>query len=259
VAHSAPFSVKCAKTNCAEENFVSTLQTSLPIRGLPDHQVQTTWWGHLVWVLAAAALGWAEAAIFAGMLHLSRNLFLVPYALLTTIFLIGYLRWGRFDLRHLLDNWRWGLVGALLVGAFVVNSVLQQPRTPTPQGINLVFNLVWLGLIYGLVDGLLLSVLPIVATWQAFTTRGWTDRWPGRVGAGIAALIASLLVTATYHLGYPEFQGLAVLWPMLGVGVMSLAYLLSRSPLAPVLSHIAMHVAAVLVGLQTAIQLPPHY
>jgi hypothetical protein len=29
--------------------------------------------------------------------------------------------------------------------------------------------------------------------------------------------------------------------------------------LAPVLSHIAMHVAAVLYGLQSAMQLPPHY
>src|SRR5688500_5262995 len=103
------------KNNCEEENFMRTLQTSLPIRSLPDHQVQATWWGHLMWVLAAAALGWAEAAVFAGMYHLSRNLFLVPYALLTTIFLIGYLRWGGFDLRrHLFYNWRWGLVGALL-------------------------------------------------------------------------------------------------------------------------------------------------
>jgi hypothetical protein len=41
--------------------------------------------------------------------------------------------------------------------------------------------------------------------------------------------------------------------------VMSLAYLLTRNPVAPVLSHMAMHVAAVLFGLYTAVQLPPHY
>lgn len=128
-----------------------------------------------------------------------------------------------------------------------------------PQGADLMFNLLWLGLVYGLVDGLLLSVLPIAATWQACTQLGWTERWPGRITAGVLALLASLLVTAAYHLGYPEFQGIAVFSPMFGVGVMSLAYLLSRSPLAPVLSHIAMHVAAVLYGLSTAIQLPPHY
>ena len=116
-----------------------------------------------------------------------------------------------------------------------------------------------LGLIYGLVDGLFLTVLPIAATWQAFTLLGWTNRWPGRIGAGILALLASLFVTATYHLGYPEFQSVALFGPLVGVGVMSVAYLLSRSPLAPVLSHIAMHGAAVLFGLATAIQLPPHY
>jgi hypothetical protein len=127
------------------------------------------------------------------------------------------------------------------------------------QGPTLVFNIVWLGLLYGLIDGLFLSVMPVAATWQALVLLGSTKRWPGLIAAGMMALMASLAVTAAYHLGYPEFQGVAVLWPMLGVGVMTLAYLLSRSPLAPVLSHIAMHVAAVLYGLQTAIQLPPHY
>jgi hypothetical protein len=80
-----------------------------------------------------------------------------------------------------------------------------------------------------------------------------------KCGTGLLALIASLGVIAAYHLDYPEFQGLAVLGPVFGVGIMSLAYILSRSPLAPVLSHIAMQVAAVLVGLQSALQLPPHY
>ena len=44
-----------------------------------------------------------------------------------------------------------------------------------------------------------------------------------------------------------------------GVSGQSLFYLLSRSLLAPIISHVAMHVTAVLVGLQTFSQLPPHY
>lgn len=237
-----------------------TLQNTLSPSSLPYRQTQVTWWGHLLWVLGAAVLGWACTAIFADLWQWSRLLFLVPYVLLSGGFMLVWLRWGGFDWqRHLVRHWSWGLLAALVVGAFVVQNVLRQPRTPMPQGAELAFDLLWLGLIYGLVDGLFLTVLPIAATWQAFTLLGWTERWPGRITVGVLALFASLLVTATYHLGYPEFQGVAIVGPLLGVGVMSVAYLLSRSPLAPLLSHIAMHGAAVLYGLATAIQLPPHY
>jgi hypothetical protein len=239
---------------------MSTLQNTLTVGSLSARRTQTTWWGHLLWLLAAAVLSWGITAIFAGLLQLARPLFLVPYVLFAMLFLVGYGWWGDFDWRsHLVHNWGWGFVGAVVVGAFVVFSVLQQPRTPMPQGGDLLFTLLWLGIVYGMVDGLLLSVMPIVATWQACTLLGWTASWSGKITGGVLALLASLLVTVTYHLGYPEFQGIAVLLPVFGVGVMSVAYLLTRNPVAPVLSHIAMHVAAVLFGLYTAVQLPPHY
>ncbi len=40
---------------------------------------------------------------------------------------------------------------------------------------------------------------------------------------------------------------------------MSLGYLLTMNPISAILSHIAMHVASVLHGLETMAQLPPHY
>jgi hypothetical protein len=118
---------------------------------------------------------------------------------------------------------------------------------------------VWLGLIYGAVDALLLSVLPVYATWRAMSLLGWTQHWYGKVAVGALALVASMLVIESYHLGYPEFRGPQVLLVVVGVGVQSLGYLLSRSPLAPVVSHVAMHVAAVLYSIATVSQLPPHY
>lgn len=239
---------------------MTTLQNRLSTAPLPQRQAQLTWWGHLLWLFAAALVGWMVSAIFAGMLHLARPVYLIPYVVLSAIFLVGYLRWGGFDWRsHLVQNWAWGVLGAFMVGAFVVFSVLQQAHTPMPQGGELLFNLLWLGVTYGLVDGLLLSVMPVTATWQACQLLGWTAGRSGKIASGVLALLASLLVTAIYHLGYPEFQGVAVFLPMIAVGLMSIAYLLSRSPLAPVLSHITMHVAAVLFGLYTAVQLPPHY
>ena len=62
------------------------------------------------------------------------------------------------------------------------------------------------GIVYGGLDALFLSVLPVLATWQAFSAIGWTHNLGGKIVVGAIALIASLLVTIAYHLGYPEYR-----------------------------------------------------
>jgi hypothetical protein len=224
---------------------------------IPDER---TWRGHLLWVLAGAVLAFAIAAVFAGLLHLPRNIFLVPYVVLVLVFLYAYARWSNLAPGPFIkDRWGWGLIGGIIVGLFASQSVLRQPSSATPQGVEFIIDLLWLGVVYGAVDGLLLSVLPVFAVWHGLTREGWTVHWPGRIGAGLLALVASMVVIAGYHLGYPEFRGPQVLYPVFGVGLMSLAYILTGSPIAAVISHIAMHVTTVLHGLQTAMQLPPHY
>jgi hypothetical protein len=46
---------------------------------------------------------------------------------------------------------------------------------------------------------------------------------------------------------------------LIGNAVVTAAYLLAGNPLAPVLAHVIMHVAAVLHGMETTMQQPPHY
>jgi hypothetical protein len=67
------------------------------------------------------------------------------------------------------------------------------------------------------------------------------------------------LVTAAYHFGFPEYRGGGMVGPVIGNTTMTLGYLLTNNPLAAIFSHIAMHVAAVLHGPASVIQLPPHY
>jgi hypothetical protein len=218
------------------------------------------WYIYPLWVAAGGVLGFTVAAVFAGLLRLPRALFPIPYAVLVSAFLYGYVRWSGVDIWDLiLRHWPWGLVGAAIVGAFVVKNVLSQPAFPRPHGFELAFDLVWFGVVYGTLDALLLSIMPVLATWQAFSSLGWTVTWPGRLAAGAAAIVASLLVTAAYHLGYPEFRSPSVAAPVFGNGVMSLGYLLTANPISAIASHIAMHVSAVLHGLETTAQLPPHY
>lgn len=93
------------------------------------------WWEHLLWVIGAAVLGFAVAAIFAGLLHLPRVLSLVPYVVLGSAFLYGYVRWSGVDVVHgVRRHWGWGLLGAVMAGAFVVNNVLNQTASAAPTG-----------------------------------------------------------------------------------------------------------------------------
>jgi hypothetical protein len=213
-----------------------------------------------IWVLAAAVLGFATTALISGLLELRRDWFVAIYALLVGSFLYGYIRWSGVDLRSfLLSRWIWGVIGAVVVGAMMVASVQRMPASVGSSGAALMWDILWLGIVYGVVDALLLTVLPIAVTWRAFSAAGWTASWPGKLAAGAVAFAASLGVTAAYHLGYVEYRGPQVVDPLIGNGVMTLGALLTGSPLTAIGAHIALHVASVLHGVETTVTLPPHY
>jgi hypothetical protein len=81
----------------------------------------------------------------------------------------------------------------------------------------------------------------------------------GKLQASASALAASLLVTALYHLGFAEFRGPALVQPLIGNSIVTAGYLASGSPLAAIASHVIMRVAAVVHGMESTVQLPPHY
>ncbi|HLV01160.1 MAG TPA: hypothetical protein VKZ59_07835 [Acidobacteriota bacterium] len=226
---------------------------------IPTHR-RISFVGQVGWLLATLTVGFTVSAFFAGVLRLPRNLFLLPYSLVAIGFLQAYLHFSGVDLSaHYRKNPIIGILAATLAGILVVMNVVSQPASPAPDGLDLFFALLWAGIVYGLLDALLLSVIPVIAMWLAFTHKGLTRTQSGRLIAAVLALAASLAVTAAYHLGYPEFRGPQVIGPVIGNGILTIAYLLTRSPLAPTLGHIAMHVAAVLHGMETTLQLPPHY
>lgn len=218
------------------------------------------WYKHVGWVIASGVLGFAISMIFASVLRLPRTLFLIPYVGIAGLFVYAYIRWSGISIGEIIrHNWIWGLVGAALLAAFLVKNVLSQPVSARAEGLPFVLDLLWSGVAYGLTDALLLTVLPVLATWQAFTDLNWTANWPGKILVGIIAMLASVLVTTAYHFGYPEYRSSGMMGPVIGNTTMTLGYLLTNNPLAAILSHIAMHVTAVLHGPASVIQLPPHY
>ena len=220
-----------------------------------------TWYAYMLWTVGAAILGFGIAAVFAGIFRLPRPIYLIPYIGLVSLYFYAFMRWSGLSFTYLLrHHWYWGVIGAVLVGAFTVRNISSQPASARSEGLPLVFELLWVGVVYGLIDALLLSLLPVLATWQGFSALGWTASFPGKILVGAIAIFASLLVTITYHFGYPECRLVGgLVGPTIGNGAMTLGYMLANNPITAIFSHIAMHVAGVLHGPATVIQLPPHY
>ena len=211
-----------------------------------------------LWVAAAGGAGLVSSGLFAGVLGLGRRAFVAAFAALALPLIVEHgRREGVRPLPHLARRWRAGLIGGLVLGAILVGNVISQPSSPAPAGTALAADLLWLGVAYGIVDALLLSVLPVLAVYgsqPAHHLAGAT----GRLRWGAAALLASLTVTALYHVGFPEFRGLALVRPLIGNGLITLGYLVTGNPLTPLVAHVLMHGAAVLHGAETTVQLPPH-
>lgn len=210
------------------------------------------------WILGLASVGFAMSFLGAGVARLGRDTIVVAYLGIVGMLLIAYVRSTTIHLAaSLTQRWRTGLIAGLAMGALLTMNVMAQPGSPRPSGPQLVWALGWLGVVYGIVDALLLNVMPVWIAWSAQAQE--TRSRPLLLRRAFVALGASLLVTAAYHLGYHEFRGPAVIQPLIGNALLTLGFLLTRSPAAAIVGHVIMHAAAVLHGMETTVQLPPHY
>jgi hypothetical protein len=213
----------------------------------------------VLWLIGASMLGFGVSAVFSGWLKLSRQLFLIPYVALSSLVLFVFLYKNPIANKEFwLHNWYWGLIASIIAGAFLIKNVFSQPSSQNKKGILLYVDLIWFGLAYGIIDGLLLNVMPVVAVLNIFSETNLMENIPGQILIGISTLLTSLFVTLLYHLGYPEFRNKSILFVLLGNTIITLTFILSGNPLAAVLTHTIMHVAAVFRGPETTIQLPPH-
>src|SRR5919202_2219829 len=98
--------------------------------GRTEPLIRRAWWSYLLWIPAAALLGFAIPVIFASLLHLQRSMYLIPYVAFVSLFLYAFLRWSSLSLASLFrHNWVLGVVGAVLLGAFLVRNVFSQPAS----------------------------------------------------------------------------------------------------------------------------------
>jgi len=66
-----------------------------------------------------------------------------------------------------------------------------------------------------------------------------------------------LVITATYHLGYPQYCEDGVAKPEVGNTLISIPMLATANPVGSIAAHISMHVTAVTHSYETNVFLPP--
>jgi hypothetical protein len=136
----------------------------------------------LFWILIASLVGFTVAAVFAGWLRLKRNVYLLFYIPLVAVLFIVFIVSNDLNIKEIiLHNLTWGLLVAIVAGAFVVKIVLSQPSSERQKGFALVSDILWPGFAYGLCDALLLSVLQIHTVKLAIADTIWPANWSGKV------------------------------------------------------------------------------
>ena len=92
----------------------------------------------IVWILSASFLGFAVASIFAGLLKLPRNIYLLVYIPVVAALFALFIVINKISLNEILShNWYWGVIGAILAGAFVIKNVYSQPSSKRSTGFAL--------------------------------------------------------------------------------------------------------------------------
>jgi hypothetical protein len=155
------------------------------------------------WLIGGLGVAFAMPFVFADVLALPRDLYYGLYMASVLALVTAWVRASQFDVRAALAR-RWALAVTLGVGCGALLGVMvlrTEDATPHPQGIDLAAAVAWRGVLYGITDGVLLSVFPILAVFAAFAGRPVLRRLRGKLAVGALALGMSLAFTAVYHLG----------------------------------------------------------
>jgi len=215
---------------------------------------------HWAWLAGGFALAFAVPYLLADVLELNRDLFYGLYAASVVALFALWSRSTGYDLVAAVKR-RWLaalLLGLAVAGVLAVMVVRTDDATPRPDGIELAAALAWRGILYGVTDGLLLSVFPILVVFAAFAGTRLDRRFSGKVVIGAIALAASLAMTAVYHAGYSDFRSEKMRKPLVGDAIWSVPTLVTLNPIGAPIAHAGLHTSAVLHSYETDTFLPPH-
>jgi hypothetical protein len=204
-------------------------------------------WAGLAWLGGLIIVAFLVTWLATDVGGIRRRPFIAVLGVVTGGATLAYLGWTGAGSRFWTYHWTWGLLGSALVSGVMLMLVRRLPRLAEPTNLGRLF--AWEGTVYGVAEGMLLSVLPVAISWQIGRSFGWA------VAVGvIIAIVSSVAVIAIHHLGYPEFRNRMMRYPVIMCAALSIAYLVTSNPMAPLVGHVVLHIAM----LSRGIVLPPH-
>ena len=161
--------------------------------GRVSHADVRVWHGlsvHWAWLAGGFVLAFAVPYVLADVFAINRDLFYGLYALAVIGLFALWSRSTGYDLvaavrRRWLAALSLGLAAGAVLAATVVGT---EDATARPHGLELAGAVAWRGILYGITDGLLLSVFPILVVFAAFAGTRLNSRLAGKVMIGVVAL-----------------------------------------------------------------------
>lgn len=214
---------------------------------------------HITWLAVGVAVSFAVPFVLADRLELQRDVYYGLYAAAVAGLFVAWARDTGQSLREMVGRRRrWALALGVVFAAISALIALTGDATSRPGGLELVAAIGWRGVLYGAADGLLLSAFPILVVFAALRDSGLRRRRGGVVAVGALAMIASLVITATYHAGYSDFRSEKLRKPLTGDLIWSVPTLATLNPIGAPIAHVGLHVTAVTHSYETDLFLPPH-
>lgn len=215
---------------------------------------EAAWWGSALW-LGGVALASFGVAWLSGRLSIRRAWYIPLLLLLTGGVSLGYLAWLDVDLGSVAThNWQWGVVAGVVAAALLYRPMQHQPVTRHVEGVQLRREIAWEGAVYGVAEGVLLTALPPYLGWQITQSLGWDGGGVEALGRWAVPILAAVAVVVIHHLGYWNYRNRMLVPIGLGLTVLTVAFLVTGSWIAPALGHVLMHVEATVHGTD----LPPN-
>jgi hypothetical protein len=215
---------------------------------------------HWLWLAGGLVLAFALPYLLTDVMDVNRDVFYGLYALSVAGLFAAWSHSTGYDLvaackRYWVTALTLGIAAGAVLAAVVVRT---EDTTPRPDGLELAAAVTWRGIVYGITDGLFLSVFPILVVFAALAGTRLDRRFAGKAAIAVIALAASLAMTAVYHAGYSDFRSEKMRKPLTGDVVWSLPTLLTLNPIGAPIAHATLHTTAVLHSYETDTFLPPH-
>src|SRR3954467_1776147 len=210
------------------------------------------------WFTGVSAIAFFVPLVFASWLELQHDVYYLVYFATVVAVLAIYVHANDINVTAVVARgWKLSVALGFVSGAFVTWSVLGRiDSTPHPSGAYFAFEILWRGVVYGIVDALLLSAFPGLVAWELMQRNiAGAGR---RTSYGVLTLALVGIITATYHAGYKDLRNVSgISQPEIGNTIISLPVIASANPAGSILAHVSMHLAAVTHSYESKDRLPP--